>query len=368
MDNPFRELDDFFVEKHGLKPVSKELYVLAFKALSRHTGNPFNLDRKQFHLAIGEMEKLLKPASWNTYVVRIRTWYKWRYGNDEQYPDAVRRVQMKKVTWLKYARTKILTVSEIRAMIRALDHPRDRAIIAVLASVGARRGGMLLMRIRDLEPKPYGYEVVYVGGKTETEEPPSILGDFAKIVRVWLEHHPARDNPDAPLWVRLRSGHWGGRLEPIRRVALHNIVKKAARAAGIKRNVHLQMFRHTAATECAKQPGIGEAQLRRLFGWTVKSDMPKRYVNLAKGDARKAYLAAHGIGKVEPEKPSFQPVQCAYCGYENASISKYCGFCGIPISEKEAEKLVERQRLLEEAARLLTPKILKKLRELDNSL
>jgi integrase/recombinase XerD len=137
-------------------------------------------------------------------------------------------------------------------MLKAAEHPRDRAFLAVAASTGARRGELLNLRIRDVHIEPYGYTLILTG-KTGTHPSPPIVRDFAKILRIWLEHHPQRNNPEAPLWPRLRAGAWGDKGTPIGRVQAHNIVKNAAKAANLERNIHLHMFRHTENTLLTKR-------------------------------------------------------------------------------------------------------------------
>lgn len=71
----------------------------------------------------------------------IKFWYKWRYRDGEEYPDAVKRIKFKTIKREENIRRKILSPQEIKAMLRAADHPRDRAFIAVLACVGKVKRG-----------------------------------------------------------------------------------------------------------------------------------------------------------------------------------------------------------------------------------
>jgi len=236
-------------------------------------------------------------------------------------------------------------------MLRATDNPRDRALVAVAAATGARRGEILGLKICDITPRPYGYDVVFTG-KTGTHPGPPIVKDYAKILRIWLEHHPFRDNPESPLWVRLIGGQVRPKYEPIHRVAAHGIIKKIAKSAGLKRNVHFHMFRHTENTWETKHH-VSAAARKKLHGWSPMSTTPSIYEHLTDGDSVDAVLQSHGIINHEEEKSMFEPVKCGYCGYENVSIAKYCLNCGVPLTEEDANKIVAERNALDFITKML---------------
>lgn len=353
------DLDRFLLERHDLSERTKTQYRMAFQALARHAKKPFNITRNEANKALDEMSKRLKPSSWNAYVNCIRAFYKWK--NKGEYPANVKNIKLKPLRHADYVKTKLLTEQEIKAIQRATSNPRDRAFIAVLAATGARRGEMLNLAIRDVQIKPYGYDMVLTG-KTGTHPSPPIVREYAKILRVWLEHHPMRDNPDAPLWTRLRSGHWGNRNESINRVQAHNIVKNAAQEAGLKRNVHMHMFRHTENTAETKRR-IPAAARRKLHGWTENSTVPNLYEHLTDEDSVNAVLVGYGLKpEMEPEKTGTQT--CGYCQEENPSTNKYCHMCGIPLYGEEAEQMIERQKTLDRIEQLLSnPKMVEALKK-----
>ena len=200
---------------------------------------------------------------------------------------------------------------------------------------------MLNLKIRDVEVAPYGYNLILTG-KTGTHPSPPIVKDFAKILRVWLEHHPQRNNPDSPLWVRRRSGHFGSRFESINKSQGHNVVKSAAKNAGIKRNIHLHMFRHTENTMLTKRH-VPAAARKKLHGWSPNSTVPSIYEHLTDDDAINAALRGHGIIPPEEKTDSFEPVECAYCHESNASTAKFCHYCGIPLGEEGRHFVEQRQ-------------------------
>jgi integrase len=287
------------------------------------------------------MEKGLSPSGWNGFVSCIRAFYKWKNGG-ETYPECVAHVKLKRIRRLDYVAKKILSETEVKALLRAADNPRDRAIIAVAIATGARRGELLNIHLRDIEVLPYGFRIVLTG-KTGTHKSPPVDREFAKILGVWLEHHPMRDNPDSPLWIHRN----GPRQEAIKAVQIQNLLKKTVRASGLKRNIHWHMFRHTENT-WATARGVSRASRNITHGWTAGSNTAAIYESLTDEDAAKEYERAHGIQvREEEKKDAFATVKCAYCGEENPASSKTCHFCYVPLDKEQAEQYLKRQKALD---------------------
>jgi len=66
-------------------------------------------------------------------------------------------------------------------------------------------------------------------------------------------------------------------------------LRKLAENAGIKKDVHPHLLRHSRATHLT-QKGLNEPHLRKFFGWTRNSDTPSIYVHLSGRDTDKAIL------------------------------------------------------------------------------
>ena len=334
-------LEQFLIEQHQLKKVTKDQYRWAFRRLCQFTNNPYELSREEASRCFAQMETGLSASAWNGYVSCIRAFYKWKNGGKD-YPESVRHVKLKKIRRLDYVAKKILSELEVKALLRSADNPRDRAIIAVAVATGARRGELLNIHLRDIETLPYGFRIV-LSGKTGTHKSPPVDREFAKILGVWLEHHPLRDNPDAPLWTRQK----GQRYEAIHATQMQNLLKRTVKASGLKRNIHWHMFRHTENT-WATARGVSRASRNLTHGWSAQSNTAAIYESLTDEDAAKEYQRAHGI-KVsdEEKKDSFATVKCGYCGEENPSSARTCHYCYVPLDEKEAERYLTDRKALE---------------------
>lgn len=90
------------------------------------------MSREEFNQCLELLSRDYKSGSWNTYISCIRVWYKWYNG--EEYPDSVKHIHLKKLCREDYVKTKILSEAEIKALLQACEHPRDKAFIAVAAA------------------------------------------------------------------------------------------------------------------------------------------------------------------------------------------------------------------------------------------
>ncbi len=333
------KLDQFLSEQHQLKAVTKSQYRYAFACLSRFTDNPYGLSRMEMNVCLGKMADCLSPCAWNGYVSCIKRFYRWRNkleNNIDEFPDCVKDVKLKRIRRLDYVAKKIRTEEEVKALIRGSDNPRDRAMISTAFAIGCRRGELLNIHLRDIEIQPYGYRILLCG-KTGTHKSPPIDREFAKILSVWLEHHPQRDNPDSPLWVRRK----GNRFEGIRTTMVHNVLKNAVRNAGLKRNFTWHMARHTENT-WATARGVSRASRNLTHGWSPNSNTAAIYESLTDQDAEREYRRVHGAKAEEVQvKDGFATVKCAYCGEDNPGSAKFCLFCHVPLSVDEARKFME---------------------------
>jgi hypothetical protein len=112
------------------------------------------------------------------------------------------------------------------------------------------------------------------------------------------------------------------------------------------------MFRYTQSSVEAKLK-IPMSTRKRRHGWSENSTMPNIYEHLTDAEGDAAYLEALGIEKAEKKKELFGLVECLYCHEKNDASNKFCSKCGTVLSAEEAQKIVERQRLIDWMVELL---------------
>ena len=235
-------------------------------------------------------------------------------------------------------REELVTSQDYRALLIAAEgNPRARALISTHFEAGTRPGEILSLRLKHVRFDKFGALIV-VDGKTGPRK--IRLLKSIPYLREWLESHPMKDNPDAPLWVQVEGKHYG---EPINYAATKQILKRLCRKAGIQKRITLNLFRHSRATILANK--LPESLLRKRQGWTPSSKMPERYVHLIDEDLDEAYLRLHGVIKENKETDILEdmPKKCELCGYMNTADSKICTDCHRALDIETAIKIEDEQ-------------------------
>lgn len=226
-------------------------------------------------------------------------------------------------------RDKLISSEAFGLMLRATDHPRLKALLVMLYESGARAGELLSLRIRDVEFHDK-YVQIRVSGKTGERTIPLVRS--IPYLRVWMQVHPDRTNPEAPLFIVSR----GGKLRPMKYNSVSTMFSRLRRRAGISRRIYPHMFRHTRLTELAKR-GLGEYQLKSFAGWAPSSKMAARYIHLSGRTCLAPVLELEGITiqrhRVEAESP-IRIRTCPRCGAENEVDALYCNRCSFVLNER----------------------------------
>ena len=159
--------------------------------------------------------------------------------------------------------------------------------------------------------------------------------DSIPYLQTWLNVHPLRRNPQAPLWV-VRRGAPG----PLGYHGLWRLCRRLKRRSGLKKPLRPNYFRHASLTEWAKV--LPEQKLKVLAGWTPSSRMAAIYVHLAGKDLDEDILRVHGKTLPEEEKPKpspLKPIECARCKTENPATAQYCFQCGMILDRSLAVEM-----------------------------
>ena len=278
------ELINFFLDRADRcrSIQSRRLYAYVALSLARNTGirSLKELDREKFYAWKRSLVKSgVSSFTLRSYIARLKALVRWVNGG-----ELPSWLQAEKGTiWDLYSsgehlRDKVLRPEEIRALIDACEHVRDKAIIAILWETGLRIGELLSLRLRDVEALPDGSFRLRVQGKTGVRVVAVIHS--AHYLAEWLRARGAA-GPDEPLWISLK-----GRKRPLTDTAFRIHLKRIAKRAGLDRPVHPHMLRHTAMTELARE--LTEQELKLVAGWKRTSRMAGVYVHLSGRDAEVA--------------------------------------------------------------------------------
>lgn len=346
-------LDDFLSSQHHLSMGVKRGYGTTLRAFEEIAGIPFEqcfLDESLIHKVLSVLDERLEDSSWNLWLSRYQRLAKWLCDpEDETCPKLWRKIPRKHIDWEEKLKDKWLSEEEFYHVLDVVDHPRDKALLGVCVEGALRAGELLSLKVRHCERRSYGFDVTF-SGKTGTSSVPVVL--FAPLLRDWLNHHPAKHNPESPLWVRREGGWYGTIYGAIVYNTANRVFKKYASRAGIKRNVSLHFLRHTKITWTYKNKRvrISDDMARKMFRWSKGSQMPSRYSHLVGVDSKDAFLALAGVKEVTEKIEAASVLErkkCFNCGELNSAEALYCARCGCVLSEEEARRQVEKQKMID---------------------
>ena len=251
-------------------------------------------------------------------------------------PPETKIVKMRRVKE-KLVREDLITDEELQRLIKACgENLRERTIISVHAEANTRPGEILTLQIKHVKFDEYGAKI-HVDGKTGAR-PIRILKSSPYLAQ-WLAVHPYRDDPEAPLWIKIDKNGYG---QSLTQPAFRAMYQNRARKAGLSKKVFPYLFRHTGATKDANY--LTEAQMKKRMGWSPNSKMPAKYIHLVDADVDEAYLEHHGVKKNKTDDSAQIPIVCRFCTTPNAFDARTCSSCGKPLDLETAMELEEKQR------------------------
>ncbi len=292
------------------------------------------------------------------YRLTIKKFWQWLDGHEWKsgiYSDRVSWISLSLKKKNNKLPEEILTKKDVLKLIKTADNVRDKALISSLYESGCRIGELLGLRIKDLTFDDYG-AVAIVNGKTGVRR--VRLVSSASLISNWLEYHPNRNSEKSFLWTgTTTNNNYADRLSYD---YIRTRIKEIAKKSGIEKDVNPHAFRHSRATHLANK--LTEAQMKILFGWTKDSNMASVYVHLSGRDVDNAILRIHGKLSENEEKKDeeIKSIQCPRCRYENLTGSDFCGRCRLPLTEKTALELREKEK---QFLQMITPDIIEKLIE-----
>lgn len=279
-------------------------------------------------LADMENRPNLSVATVQQYKTNIKKFFKWlEYGDDYkdvlEYPNLVKwiRTTIKKKYQTMINPGQIFTIEEIDRMVQAAEHPRDQAFVIAHYEAGSRIGELGGSLLNSLVCDEFGY-LTSLNGKTGLRT--IRLGAAAPLLTNWLNVHPARDNPEAPLWVR--NGN-RDKQTPMYYCSYSSLIKRIAKKAGIRKRVHTHIFRHSRVTHVLAYNIMNESQAKIYFGWVPDSSMIARYSHLVTQHANDALLEKYGLKKKNVKINILKPKVCSKCSYLNAYFAQTCQQC-----------------------------------------
>ena len=222
----------------------------------------------------------------------------------------------------------------IQPMIEACHNNRDATIIAVAWDAGCRSGEFRNLTVGDITDHKHGMQIT-VDGKTG-QRTITLIPSVPHLTR-WLQDHPDRADPSAPLWSKLY------RPDGLSFRMFKKLLEGAADRADVDRPVNLTNFRKSSASHLASQ-GMNQAHIEEHHGWKRGSDVAARYVSVFADDADRELARIHGLDVEEEEPDPIAPVECPRCGQETPRDEEFCVWCNQAIEAGAVEQLKINER------------------------
>jgi len=318
----------------GLSVHRMSSYLNSLKCISEKLGKSFlSVTEEDITAFLYELEQSDYSAySKRDYKIALRRFFRF-LGKEELTKDIKTTIKRSR----KKLPEEILTKEEVQKMIEAADHPRDKAIIALLYEGGLRIGELASLKLKNIQFDSFGC-VVKVRGKTGERMVRAVSA--ASLLTTWLEMHPQREDNEANLLVNLSTNY---KKKGITYQSISQSLKRIAKKAGIKKKVTPHLFRHSRATHLAKD--LTEAQMNEYFGWVQGSSMPATYVHLSGRDVDDKILQIYNLKPKDTDREDeMRPIECPRCKYINAPVNRFCGRCGTVLNENERIKLEMQSR------------------------
>ncbi|MGH9922011.1 MAG: tyrosine-type recombinase/integrase [Nitrososphaerales archaeon] len=297
------------------------------KSISRILNRRFDEATKEdiVRLIVEIEQKPLSVWTKHDYKVILKKFYQWLYNYEEGYPPVVKWIKASNNISNGLKKSDLLTPEEVKKLVEAATTLRDKALILVLAESGRRIGEILTLRIGDVEFDNMGARIL-VDGKTGRDHVRIIAS--APTLATWLDNHPVRNDPKAPVWIG--SNH--GVLKQITYASARSMMKDCIAHAGLKKRIWFHLFRHTRGTQASKL--LTSPQLCALMGWRQGSKMPSVYIHLAGEDIDEAQAIMSGVKVENKNEPKLEPVICSRCNHVNSTTAKFCNKCGLVLDIK----------------------------------
>ena len=220
--------------------------------------------------------------------VCLRKFYKWLWGNNETEPEIV--------AWLDTSEVKKdLDALDERQVILLVGYGKklmEKALIWALYESGARPEEFLNIRLLHVTDKGTHHTLRIEYPKTFKRSCPIFEEPFRvqgfSYLKQWLEVHPDKDNPHAPLF-------------PISYACLLKLFVRVGKQA-LNRDISPKLLRDSRATFLARQK-VGRYQMCKLMGWAMSSRMPDRYIDRTGVEEEEAIQSIRNdeAGKVHQE-------------------------------------------------------------------
>jgi integrase/recombinase XerD len=333
-------------------------------------------------------------GSYNTKLVVLSRFFKWLHYTDiddskrrnelsalERKPDCImgiRKLKRKEISC--YKPSDLWSQEDDLLFLKWVTNKRDRCYHTMARDLSARPHEILNLKIKDIVFKTTAdgkqYAEVLLNGKTGVRHIPLIQS--IPYIKDWLSDHPSRNNPNTPLFVGLGRNCNGRQLNTNGLYEVYKYYKEEFFPKLLKDNTisiedkekikcllnkpfNPYIRRHSALTE--KSTKLKSNTLNQHAGWSINSNMARKYIHYLGNESSDSLLEAYGIVTNNTPFDRLNPKICPNCNEGNTQDAKFCSKCKMIMSfegyqealesqkekESEVQSLKNQMRLLEES-------------------
>lgn len=189
--------------------------------------------------------KNISTSQQNQRINAIKFYYEKVLGRERQYYELHRPKKEHKLP-------KVLSKNEVKKILDSCINIKHKCILMLFYSAGLRRSELINLKISDINSERMIINIIGAKGKKDRI---SLLSENTlKLLRKYYKEYKPSE------W--LFEGPNGKKYSP---TSTANILKKAARIGGIKKNVTPHMLRHSFATHLLEQ-GTDLRYIQELLG------------------------------------------------------------------------------------------------------
>jgi integrase/recombinase XerD len=304
-------------------------------------------------------------GTYNSNLIHIIKFFKWLYFPDVEpakrsKPEVVLNLpKLKRHEISGYQPNDMWIDEDNLIFLKYCPNSKDRCYHAMEVDTGARPHELLGLRVKDVEfvegEGNCRYATIIVNGKTGQRPLPLI--DSIPFVTQWLSEHPQRDNREAFLLLNSQNPDKAVQVGTMHKAYIRykkyftkllstdipEDNKKRIKTL-VKKRWNPYVHRHSAITEKSKMLS-SDSKLRQYAGWSVTSNMNRRYLHLTGGEATNDLLRLKGVIKDKKQPINIlQPKTCPSCRELNKPDAHFCAKCNFIMSFEAYQKGMEERK------------------------
>lgn len=299
--------------------------------IARMLGKPFDEADEE------DVKRLIKKIRSSHYSARtqedfqicIKKFWKWLKHPDknrelEEYPLEVKWIKVKRAQRESLSPKHIPNWDDILAMIKHCRNPRDKAFVATLFDSGNRIGEQLPLTIDRVEILQHGVNLKI--GKSKTKLRDNFIYMSVPYLLEWMECHPRKDDPNAPLWCRINDSLEDDLMGYDYCRKLLRVLGRKAGITGKRLNPH--NFRHGSMSFWSDY--LTESQIKYKFGLVQSSKVLDIYIHKDSKGITNTILKLAGVEIKENGNgvmDAMKVQRCYFCGKDNPPERKLCYNC-----------------------------------------